>query len=594
MSKKSGVYQRFIDSYSNSGSLNAKLSRVAAKVLSLKKIDYWYHKAQELPGDNFPEKVLKAMNVSYHVSLEELDRIPETGPLYITANHPFGGIEGIVLAAMLKKVRPDVKFLVTRFLRYFPEFEEDFIFVDNSKLSKKRVNNTSALKEAISFVKKGGALVIFPAGVVSHIHLSRRKVEDPIWQENMMRLMEKNTAPIVPAYFHGSNSALFHVLGLIHPALRTIRLPKELLNKRDTELHLAIGHPVPFHKLKNFQTHENKLLYLRRRTYNLAKKYKRVKDKSTIADVNMEPIIEPVDLQLLKKEIAAIPKDQVLFEDETTLIFHANYDQIPNMMMEIGRQRERTFRLVEEGTGNSYDTDEYDRYYVQIVTWDKTENAIMGGYRMGQIDKIVDKQGVEGLYVNTLFKLSKGVIKDISPGIEMGRSYVTPEYQRNYNSLMYLWKGIGHFIAKYPHYRFLFGPVSISNDYAHVSQELMIRFLDTFYSDDKLRKKVKATNPPFKKRKNIRKEFFSDDLSELEAHISDFEKEPITVPILIKHYIKLGAKFLGFNRDPLFNNALDSLIVVDLTKSPARTLTKYMGKEGYDTFRKTHHLEALD
>jgi putative hemolysin len=265
------------------------------------------------------------------------------------------------------------------------------------------------------------------------------------------------------------------------------------------------------------------------------------------------------------------------------MVFHARADQIPKGLQEIGRLREMSFRAAGEGSGKSCDLDEFDSAYVHLFLWNRRAGELVGGYRLGPTDEILPASGLQGLYTSTLFSFASGFRQQIACALEMGRSFVRPEYQRSLGALPLLWKGIGSFVLKYPKYRILFGAVSISNRFRPLSQQLMVEFLRSHHYFNSLSGTVKARTPfpPSKDRDLVQQtiELVGDDLDELSTIISDIESNCTGIPILLKHYLKLGGRILGFNVDPGFSNVLDALILVDLTRTDAKILQRFMGKK---------------
>ncbi|HEM49053.1 MAG TPA: lysophospholipid acyltransferase family protein, partial [Caldithrix sp.] len=511
----------------------------------------------------------------------------------IIANHPYGGIEGIAIAVLLSRIRSDFKILANHFLSIIPELRDIFIFVDPFKTKNSFTSNISQLKRTIRWVGEGGLLVVFPAGEVSHYNFKRGKVTDPPWQENIEKLLVKIDAPIIPVYFEGANKLGFQALGMLHPYLRTIRLPAELLNKRNSSLSIHIGKAITQKQLLEYPNNKERLTYLRRRTYNLENRTKLSKSDQRIDESAIKEIAFPGDYGKIYTEIDSLPKHQILINQNSALVFFAYAHQIPDLLIEIGRQREITFRAVNEGTGKAVDLDNFDEYYLHLIAWNSEAKKIIGAYRLGLTDIIIKDFGKKGLYTSTLFKLRKWFIKEISPAIEMGRSFITAEYQRSFNSLFLLWRGIGEFIVRHPQYRYLFGPVSISNSYAISSQSMMLHFLYYKHGNTKLSRFV---TPMHGLSKNFNSIKYSTealkDISELEEFVSDIEGTDTGLPVLIKQYIKLGAEFIAFNRDPDFSNVLDGLIVVDLNKTNPKILNRYLGQAGARFYSAYHQLRG--
>lgn len=569
------------------------------RFLSLKEMNEIYADTVKKEDDRqFFEKLLETMNINYQISARDLERIPKDGSVIVTANHPFGGIEGIILASIMQSVRPDVKVMANYMLERIPESRDLFFFVDPFGGKDAARANLAVMKKTISFVKEGGMLGMFPAGEVSHLQMQKRKVTDPQWSPTVSRMIRKTGASALPVFFNGFNGALFQILGLIHPRLRTVMLPHELCNKRGTEIEIRVGKLIPHKKLAAFETDAEMTAFLRQRSYLLENRTEEEENSPKanfsleLKPEELEPIIEPVAQELQQKDISSLPESQCLLRAGENVVYHATAPQIPNILREIGRLREVTFRDTGEGTGNAIDLDDFDTKYVHLFIWNTAKGEIVGSYRLGHTDNIIKEYGQDSLYTTTLFDIKPSLFEQIDPALEMGRSFIRIEYQRSYAPLLLLWKGIGHYVVKYPKYKILFGPVSINKDYHTFSRHLMVTFLKIHNYMPELARKVKPKTPFRTRRikgldpkKSIIKNI--EDVSEL---ISEFESDEKGIPVLLKQYLKLGGKLLGFNVDPDFSDVLDGLILVDLTKTNETILKRYMGDEGIKKFHDYHGL----
>jgi putative hemolysin len=566
-----------------------------SKILCLEKLNAIYAGiSDEARRTDFLSSVLEAMNIGLDVHDCDLARIPKEGPCVVVANHPFGAVEGVVLGAMLRKVRPDVKLMANYLLAMIPEMREHIISVDPFGTGASAKNNISGLKQCLRWVRGGGLLAIFPAGEVSSYHLTKRAVTDPKWSPTVGRIIRMTKAPVVPVYFAGANRPLFHLLGLIHPSLRTVMLPREMLNRQRRNVSARIGNPITHGKLADMGDDTALTEYLRLRTYVLGYRCPGTAESQADCD-RKEPIHAPVARETLLSEIAALPEKSRLFESDEYLVAACRGDESPGVLKEIGRLREKCFREVGEGTGRALDLDRFDEHYEHLVLWNKKKTEIAGAYRLGRVDEILDRFGTKGLYTATLFKFKKRFLRGLGPALEMGRAFVCSEYQRSYFALMLLWKGIGAYVAANPRYRVLFGPVSISNDYQPLSRNMMMRFLSSHHGGEpSFLKPIKPKNPPkLKSRapgglgyKAIN--MLLKDVEDLSGAISEIEADGKGVPVLIRQYLKLGGRVLTFNVDQDFGDAIDGLMLVDLTATPPRVLKKYMGAEGAKRFLSIH------
>jgi putative hemolysin len=572
------------------------------QLLALNKLDEIYARCTgETDPRRFLDRVLGEFRVRSRVSSKDLEAVPRQGPALVVANNPFGGIEGIVLAHQLLGVRRGVKIMANHLLSRIPELREIFIFVDPFDTSQSITTNLRPLKEAIRWVEAGNLLAVFPAGEVAHLDLKARTVTDPPWSRVVARLAARTKSPVIPAFFSGANGHLFQVMGLVHPRLRTALLPRELLNKADKKLSLKLGGPIPPERLAELEDEEALTAYLRWRTYTLAGKEKKLVKGARRAvrqarKVESQPISAPPARELVSADVAGLAPEQTLVKAGKFRIIHATRDQIPNLMIEIGRLREITFRQVGEGTGKPLDLDGFDEYYRHLCLWNDKEEELVGAYRLGMADRIVREQGLPGLYTSTLFKYKPDFFAKIGSALELGRSFIRAEYQRSYSSLLLLWKGIGRFILQNPRYRYVFGPVSVSANYSPLSRLLMVDYVEINHSSD-LSWLVKPRKPArLKIRKGFDHRSFMANLSDpevLSEVISDIEGRGPGVPVLLRHYLNLSAKAAGWNVDPEFGQVLDCLMVVDLLETDPKTMNHYLGPEGYRTFL-AYHGKSLD
>lgn len=544
------------------------------------------------------ERLLDRLHVSIHADAQDLEAIPRGGPMVVVSNHPFGALDGLTLAAILQAVRPDFKILVNHFLRSMPlpELQDHLLYVDPFGSRQSVRTNIKPLRQAVQWVQAGNTLVIFPAGEVSHLHCRLRTVTDPPWIDTVARIVRKARASVLPVYFEGANSALFQVMGLIHPRLRTLLLPRELLKKQRQTVTVRVGRPIAFDKLSQFESDANITQYLRLKTYILGT---RGETRSMRPDLPTVPpslprpasVGPPTPPNRLHSDLEGLTPRHVLIDTPKYTVYQASFQEIPQLMREIGRLREITFRGAGEGTGKAIDLDAFDEHYTQLFLWSKEERAIVGGYRLGLSGDILDRFGPSGFYTSTLFEYGRELTDRIHPAIELGRSFVVPEHQKSYQPLMLLWRGIGEFIASRPEYATLFGPVSITKGYHALSRELMVSFCRG-KRPSYLASLVRPKHPPRWRRTRVREMDTAcrllEDVQDLSDLVSDIEPDQKGIPILLRHYMKLGAEFLGFSTDPHFSDVLDALILVNLTRTDPKALDRYMGKTNAKAFLEVH------
>lgn len=565
-------FQRFLQTENKT---LAPFSNLIMEVLKLNKINKIYSEALDKNPDEFIGNILKSLNINIQISEQDLEKIPLTRSFITISNHPFGGIDGLILLSILLKKRPDYK-IIANFLLKKIEPLSPYILPVNP-FEERTKNSLNGLKTAFQTLKNENPIGIFPAGEVSSFQ-SKQIIADKIWNVGAMKLIKKAQVPVLPIYFEGNNSLAFHLLGLINPKLRTAKLPSEIFNKKNKIIRVRIGYPIGVEDQNTCENINELTNYLRSRTYAL--KYTNNTDVSTSylskKSISRKPIADEKAQHILLKEINALQKTGLLFENETFQLFCAEAKKIPNILDEIARLREITFREVGEGTNKPLDIDKYDYYYHHLFMWDIKEKKLVGAYRIGKGAEILKKYGKKGFYVNSLFKLKKELVPTLNQSIELGRSFIIKEYQRQPQPLFLLWKGILYFLIKNPNYRYLIGPVSISNDFTSISKSLMIEFVKLNYFDSKIAKHIKPRKSYKVKVKefNIQElvNFTKHDINKLDKMICEFEPDKVRIPVLIKKYIKQNAKIVGFNVDPRFNNTLDGLIFLDLLEVPKLTI----------------------
>jgi len=553
-------------------------------ILGFNIVNKIYSKVSSCDGPEFSRAILDHLRISVDCKETEIESIPKEGPLILTSNHPFGGIEGLILFYKISRVRPDIKLLSNFILERIPNLRE-YMFTVNPFTDNKSIksNSVNGLKGAFQHVTNGGCLLLFPAGEVS-TYYGDSYTHDKHWMPSMCKFIKKSGAPVVPVYVDGQNSKFFHFIGRIHPMLRTIRLPREVLNKKKRTITFRIGLNIPAFEIASFNNYDELSDYLRARTYSLEANIERVKSTSSWAHI--EPVQNTILPRLLQKELNALPKDALLFTCMNYKGYLVNYDQIPKMIHQLGVKREETFRAVGEGTNLSIDLDKYDEYYKHLILWDYEKKALVGAYRFGLGKEIVPRLGIEGFYNSTLFKFSPHHQEYLANSIELGRSFITLDYQKDNYALLTLLKGLMYSIIRFKDYKYLFGPVSISNDFPQFYKSLMVKYLKDNYSDDSPFSDIGCRSPFIANTLRVNPEdLFPERMDSVEKYdklIQRLSNKRYRFPPLIKKYVKFGAKFIIFNVDKLFNNSLDGLIFVDIDKIPKSeidSLTRNISKD---------------
>lgn len=562
-------------------------------MLGLGRLNDIHRRAIAIAGDGvFAESVLKAMRVTVSVNAEDLQRVPREGAVVVVANHPFGGIEGVVLLAQLKKLRPDVKAMANYMLAAIPEMRDDFFFVDPFGGAGAARGNIHAMRECRKWLDEGRLLIVFPAGEVAHYSFKARRIIESEWKRNVGALISGSKATCVPIWFKGCNGALFQLAGFIHPWARTLALPRQFANKCGKTIAFSVGRaitPEVFARL--LRRGIDGVRYLRFRAEAL--RFRGIASSRHVPCCSA-PVAPGVPAETIAAELEALPESCVVLREGGFAVFVVESAAIPQTMQELGRLRELCFRAVGEGTGKERDLDEFDGVYRQLLLWDTERRCIAGAYRMGLIDELIAeaKGGIGKFYSATLFKVDRHRFAGLPKGIELGRSFVSMEYQRNSSALFLLWRGIAAFVAANCKYRLLFGPVSVSNDYSPASRAIIAGVLSAKFkspiADGVFSARHAPPVPKALKRFIAEQGEFFEDWTNLNELVREFEADDKGLPVLLRQYLGLQGRFAAFNVDADFSDALDGLVVVDLPNAGEKMLRRYMGADGAASYRMHH------
>ncbi|MGN6394289.1 MAG: lysophospholipid acyltransferase family protein [Mucilaginibacter sp.] len=560
------------------------LAAILMELMKINQVNNLFAKAQPKVGPEFVDAILEGCGIDVDYDERDLRHIPKDGAFIAIANHPYGGIEGMVLLKMLCMVRPDAKLMANFLLKKIPNLADYFIAV-NPFENVEHSSSISGLKNTLELLANDTPIGIFPAGEVSTYKVEKKEVTDRMWHPVVGKIIAKAKVPVVPIYFHGNNGLLFNLLSLIHPALRTAKLPSELFNKHGHTIKLRIGKPINIQDIPDY-TNTGKLLnYLRARTYALGtglEDEKKIFNPRNLFKIKKQPaeIAPPIAADILEKEVANLREDYLVWTEKNYEVFIAPTTQIPCTIREIGRLREITFREIGEGTNKSIDLDEYDIYYHHLFIWDMDAKMVVGAYRIGLGDEIFYSIGKKGFYISELFKIKTQFTPVLKKSIELGRSWIRKEYQQKPLPLFLLWKGILKYLIDNPRYRYLIGPVSISNSFSNFSKSLIVDYINRNHFDEEMAQYIR----PRKKFKvdlgTIDTELLmqgENSFKGLDNLISEVETRSLKVPVLLRQYIGLNAKIISFNIDPKFADCLDGFLVLDLEKVPQDILDK-LGK----------------
>lgn len=559
------------------------LARLAYRILELEKVNRVHHKYHDSVGPEFSAHVLEDIGIRYEIPPEQLDRIPREGGFITVSNHHYGAIDGMILSAVVGSRRPDYKILTTFLLSLIPSLKDGFIPVDN--FSSGGARSISGIRAALGHIAGQHPLGLFPAGEVAtwqkgknRTSLGKEKVvEDIPWAENIIKLVRKSGFPVVPIYFEGGNSKSFHILGRIHPRLRTVRLIHEVFNKRGRVVQVRIGQPLTADEIAGFDV-PTLGRYLRNRCYALEAQC--LPPVEHAVQAVPAPLAEPVPADRIREEMDGLD-DRMLFEIGDYRAYLLQAADAPETMRELYRLREETFRAVGEGTGQPLDTDIYDAYYRQMVLWHVPNQEIVGAYRLGFGPEIMESHGgVSGFYSAALLRYGEKAAPLLAKSMELGRSFITGRYQREIQPLRLLLAGLAVAVLKCPDLTYYSGLVSISDDIPDFYKSLVVRYLEKSFPFPDAPRVATPTTP-------FTPDFLAVDpdgllqipdgkIDLLDRFLGTLSDGKVRLPVLVRKYFSCGARLVCFNVDPDFGSCLDALIVLRFSDFPKSTVNSIL------------------
>lgn len=539
------------------------------KLFYEKEINEFIEKNKDIYGIEFARKVLEHFNFSYTVSNKDRENIPANGKVVIIANHPLGGLDSFALLDLVFSVRSDVRIVANSVLKAIEPLNSLLLPVDNMSgaISKE------SFKAMVGALNNEEAVIFFPSGEVSRVRPTG--IKDTRWRSGFLHIAKKTDSPILPIFINARNSWKFYTVSMIYKNAATLLLAHEMFNKRNKTISMVVGELIPQDtinaRLLNAKT---ELSLLKKHLYRISKGKKGVFPTQNC-------IAHPEDRQKLKKELSEC---ELLGEtSDRKKIYLVDYAKDSTIMRELGRLREYTFRKVGEGTGKKRDLDQYDVYYRHLVLWDDERLEIVGAYRIGESDVIMQMDAREGaFYTASLFEFKPSFRPHLSDSIELGRSFVQPKYWGS-RALDYLWFGIGAYIKTRPNLKYMFGPVSISASYPKMARNLMIFFYKNYFGPNE--EIVVSKNRYLMTKKEIdecRTIFdgnnYLEDFKRLKQNLSHMGQ---TVPTLYRQYSELceegGVQFLDFGEDRDFENCIDGFLLLDVNKIKESKRKRYLG-----------------
>ena len=567
-----------VDTY---GFIGNVLGWILMKVLKISTLNKIYNKNKHKSDLDFLNGLLTDFQIRFEIPEEDLKRLPKDGAYITVSNHPLGGIDGILLLKLMLEQRSDFKIIANFLLHRIKPLVPYIMPVNPFEDHKDAKSSIAGFKNALLHLQNGHPLGVFPAGEVSTYKDGKLVVDKP-WEPAAMKLIKRAEVPVVPIYFHAKNSRLFYRLSKLSDDLRTAKLPSELLTQKKRVIKVRIGKPITVKDQREHDSLEAFSGFIRRKTYMLSNTFEPPKiltNLSSSLKVTKSPktIVTPAPTEDMCSEVANLKAhNHRLLTSKNYEVYLAPAAKIPTLLHEIGRLREITFREIGEGTNKAIDLDVFDGYYHHMFLWDAEAKCLAGAYRMGLGNEIFKAKGIDGFYLQDLFRFEPELHSMMSQSIELGRAFIIKSYQQKPMPLFLLWKGIVHTTLRFPEHKYLIGGVSISNQFSNFSKSLMIEFMKSHYYDPYLAQYIQPKKAFKVKLKDADKDFVFDatkaDLNKFDKLIDEIEPGALRLPVLLKKYIKQNARLIAFNVDPLFNNAVDGLMYIRIADLPDSTV----------------------
>jgi putative hemolysin len=582
------------------GFLGSFVGWIILRILRISAVNKIYDNNKNKSDLDFLNGILDDCKIKFEIPEEDLKRIPKEGPFITISNHPLGGIDGVLLLKLVTEKRADYKIVANFLLHRVAPLKPYVMPVNPFETRKDAKSSVAGIKSALLHLREGKPLGIFPAGEVSTHKDGKLNVDKP-WEEGAIKLIKKANVPIIPIYFHAKNSRLFYFLSKFSDTLRTAKLPSEVIQQRGRVIKVRIGKPISVKDQDTFKALPDFYKFIRRKTYMLANPFEKSNRLITSPKIKIKKATKKISSQrnsdLFLAEVDALREtNSRLLKSKNYEVFFASAKDIPNLIHEIGRLREITFRAIGEGTNKELDLDKFDNYYHHLLLWDAVAEKLVGAYRMGLGKEIYKKYGIKGFYVQSLFRIEPELHQMMDNTIEMGRAFIIAEYQQKPMPLFLLWKGIVHVTLRYPEYKYLMGGVSISNQFSDFSKSLMIEFMKSHYYDPYIAQYIRPKKEYKVKLKDGDKDFVFDaskaDMQKFDKIIDEIEPGILRIPVLIKKYVKQNARLVAFNVDPKFNNAIDGLMYIKVADIPESTVKPVMEEFQLELERKATALQS--
>lgn len=535
-------------------------SRVIKQLTKLRSIEELLSQVSDQQEEQFVDEMLRELEVSFQYFEAELKRIPREGPVVLLCNHPLAGIDAILLIKLVSQMRPDLQIIGS-------DLWQDLAPITHHWNLEGTYEDKPGLSDGLS---RGRAVAVFPSkGISKNYRISKLQLEDGEWDEQIIAQIQKAEVPVVPVFFKANQTFINYLVQRLGPVFQDLNLPSEIRSYKSRPVTIRIGRAIYPKELALYpQVHQLSSL-LRQRVYllsnALAPEFKLFGNKRP---PEAKPIADAGDKLEIIREIEGLEKEEgtLLVEKRNYQVFICKAEPIPNIIREIGRLRELTFRAIGEGSNLPLDLDTFDYHYHHLILWDRDSQNLVGAYRLAIGSEVYARYGYGGFYLSTLFRFKKKIRPMLSRSLELGRAFIIPEQQQKPLPLFLMWNGIREVMRRHEELEFIVGCASISNNFSKFSRNLMVGFLLKNFGDASLAQEIRPKKPFRLKLKSSAREMVMnsspEDLIQFDRRIDEIEPGDLRIPPLIKKYLQQKAMIVCFNVDPLFNNSLDGFMYI--------------------------------
>lgn len=521
----------------------------------------------------FCRHALACLYSSWELDSEDLSRLQAIeGPLVIVANHPFGGVDSLCLMDLMDRLRPGAwKVFSNGFLNKVIPLKHHRIEVDSLGLTEDAQSlNRQSLREALGFLNRGGCLGLFPARRVAHVDGALKAVVDQPWSEHALKLAARTGATIACLHIPGQNSADFLKIPLHQVRRRSLRLAREVIDAPPRTHKLSLALEMGPDEVRRWALVDNGTARLRAHCFIEADR-RALSPPAKAVSGHPQPPVPAVGSSVADKILDALTPEQRLYRKDDLELLFIQGREAPALLELLGRAREVTFRAAGQGVGQDVDLSPEDDYYHQLIVWDHRHGGIAGAYRTGILRSILAEHGPTGVYLDHIFRIDPAFYQRFEDSLELSRSFVLPDYQKDNRVLPLLWTGLA-LICGQRKIQTLFGSVTISNDFHPASRALLVEFLRREYADEAAIRSWVDARRPFEPQSTyhplVAEAYAGENIAKLDPLIRHLEGQQRGIPPLMRYYCQLGARFINFHVEASFQDALYCLLRVDLPSVP--------------------------